>query len=170
MTLGQKPGRNGGCSRIERGSKRGRTRVTGGGIGVERVVGDKVGRLILRRGEQKDPRASRPRRRKPGTRKTPPSHVDHPLPPYPPSRFSIVLLSLLSTHTMANTDLADAFIHLFRDEPSPSTKKETSKRKNLRYTLSLQQWVINQRQSVGRELSACTCMDVITNTSAFTLL
>lgn len=50
----------------------------GRGIGVERVVGDKVGRLILRRGEQKDPRASRPRRRKPGTRKTPPSHVDHP--------------------------------------------------------------------------------------------
>jgi len=107
--------------------------VTEGGIGVERVVGDKVGRLILRRGEQKDPRASRPRRRKPGTRKTPPSHVDHPLLPYP-SRFSIVFLSLLSTHTMANTD---AFIHLFHDEPSPSTKKETSKRKNLRYTLSL---------------------------------
>lgn len=98
--------------------------MTGGGIGVERVVGDKVGRLILRRGEQKDPRASRPRRRKPGTRKTPPSHVDHPLLPHPLPRFSIVLLSLLSTHTMANTDLADAFIHLFHDEPSPSTKKE----------------------------------------------
>ena len=46
------------------------------GRGFERVGGDKVGRLILRRGEQKDPRASRPRRRKPGTRKTPPSHVD----------------------------------------------------------------------------------------------
>lgn len=54
-------------------------------MGVERVVGDKVGRLILCRGEQKDPRASRPRRRKPGTRKTPPSHVDHPLlPPHRP--------------------------------------------------------------------------------------
>lgn len=118
------------------------------GIGVERVVGDKVGRLILRRGEQKDPRASRPRRRKPGTRKTPPSHVDQPpLPPHPasPSLSSSLFpsLSLLSTHTMANTDLADAFIHLFRDEPSPSTKKETSKGKNLRYTLSLQRQVIN---------------------------
>lgn len=129
-------------------------RVTGGwgggtrGIGVERVVGDKVGRLILRRGEQKDPRASRPRRRKPGTRKTPPSHVDQPpfLLTLPRLLFlprSPISLSLLSTHTMANTDLADAFIHLFRDEPSSSTKKETSKGKNLRYTLSLQRRVIN---------------------------
>lgn len=62
------------------------------GIGVERVVGDKVGRLILRRGEQKDPRASRPRRRKPGTRKTPPSHVDHL--PHPVSSSLSLFLSL----------------------------------------------------------------------------
>lgn len=65
-------------------SRRGRTdtgyggrAAEAGGREFERVGGDKVGRLILRRGEQKDPRASRPRRRKPGTRKTPPSHV-HP--------------------------------------------------------------------------------------------
>jgi hypothetical protein len=87
-----------------------------------------VGRLILRRGEQKDPRASRPRRRKPGTRKTPPSHVDQPsplnltssLPSRPLPRSPVTLLSLLSARTIGtDTDLADAFIHVSRDEPSP---------------------------------------------------